>query len=113
MRLAYSWAARAVPPCGLAGGREFTCVACSQPTAAAVISSTQFVVGGGGGKAKTGVPNRITLIGDGKPDLQVCSPTDRACRAGNIAPCRDGLVPGHLLSCADALGSVCVFALSE
>lgn len=44
------------------------------PTAAAVISGTHFLVGGGGGKAKTGVPNRITLVADGKPDLQVCAP---------------------------------------
>jgi len=42
------------------------------PTAAAAISSVSYVVGGGGGKAKTGVPNRITLVAkEAKPDLQV------------------------------------------
>lgn len=41
------------------------------PTAAVAISSEYFVVGGGGGKAKTGVPNRITLVADSKPDLLV------------------------------------------
>lgn len=40
------------------------------PTAACAVSSALYVVGGGGGKAKSGVPNRITLVADGKPDLQ-------------------------------------------
>jgi len=46
------------------------------PTAAAVIADTQFVVGGGGGKAKSGVPNRITLLAaqKGNKDLEVRAP---------------------------------------
>jgi hypothetical protein len=42
------------------------------PTAAEAISNTLYVVGGGGGKAKTGVPNRITLLGDAPGNLEVC-----------------------------------------
>ena len=40
-----------------------------------MIADTQFVVGGGGGKAKSGVPNRITMLAaqKGNKDLEVCA----------------------------------------
>jgi len=46
------------------------------PTAAVVIADSQFVVGGGGGKAKSGVPNRITMLAaqKGNKDLEVRAP---------------------------------------
>jgi hypothetical protein len=61
------------------------------PVVAGVVSGTQFVVGGGGGKAKSGVPNRITMLEaqEGNPDLQV--------RDANVPPRRyqwRGCAPG-------------------
>ena len=77
------------------------------PVVAGVVSGSQFVVGGGGGKAKSGVPNRITMLEaqDGNPDLQVRDPNAPTCALPVAMECAQTVA---CRPCAPRRTSACV-----